>query len=76
MERVTPETLTDEMIRELLVKQESTPVGPLWSTCVDALSDEWHEDDGRRAFEHNRERTEARKHICDAINARAKNSAR
>jgi hypothetical protein len=69
--KVTPETLTDEMIRGLLNEEASTtPVGPLWSTCVDALGDEWHEDDGRRAIEHNRERAAARQRICDAINAR------
>ena len=70
--KLRPEDLTDEMIRGLLDEQASTtPVGPLWSTCVEALGDEWHEDDGWRAIEHNRERASARRVVCEHINARA-----
>ena len=70
--KVTAETITDAQIRELRDEQASTtPVGRHWSTCVDALSDEWHEGDGRRAIEHNRERAEARARCAEIWNARA-----
>ncbi len=66
---MTPETLTDEQIRKEMRRSSLVSVGV---DCAIALRIDSRSANGTPPT--NRERLEARQRICDAINARAKDT--